>query len=103
MYFDLTASKGLEVYIWQMAEDPYSCGLLPGTNRNHTPQEIWHLHKAPATLDEMKAIVAFYISNGSVTKDEVVIFPTRMPHSSYAYNIDEAYREKITNLFWSDP
>lgn len=101
MYFDLSAPKGLEVYIWQMAEGSYSCGLLPGKNRNYTQEELWALHKASATLDEMKAIVLSYSSSG-ITPDDVVICPIQMPHSSYLYTIDEAYQEKITNLFWSD-
>ncbi len=26
-YFDLSTFKGLELYVWQMAPDSYSCGL----------------------------------------------------------------------------
>lgn len=98
MYFDLSTTKGLEVYIWQMAEGSYSCGLLSGKNRNYTQEELWDLHKSPASLDEMRTIVASYIPD--ISQSDVVICPIQMPHSSYAYNIDEAYREKITNLFW---
>lgn len=99
-YFDLATEKGLEVYIWQMAGNSYSCGLLPGKNRNYTEEELWDLHKASATLEEMKIIVASYLS--SVSKDSVTICPIQMPHSGYAYTIDKAYREELKSLFWSD-
>lgn len=100
MYFDLSASKGLEVYIWQLAQGSYSCGLLPGKNLNYTQEELWNLHTASASLDEMRAIVASYFPD--ISQSEVVICPIQMPHSSYAYNIDDEYREEITNLFWSE-
>jgi hypothetical protein len=29
-YFDLSTFKGLELYVWQMAEGSYSCGLMLG-------------------------------------------------------------------------
>ena len=32
-YFELGTFKGLEVYVWQMAEDDYRFGLMQGTNR----------------------------------------------------------------------
>ena len=99
-YFDLPVSKGLEVYIWQMAADSYSCGLLPARNLAYTKEELWDLHKSPATLEEMKIIVATYLS--SVPKESVEICPIQMPHSSYAYTIDKAYREELKSLFWSD-
>jgi len=100
-YFDLPTDKGLEVYIWQMAGNSYSCGLLPGKNRNYTEEELWDLHKASATLEEMKIIVASYLIS-SVSKDSVTVCPIQMPHSSYAYTIDKAYREEVEALFWSD-
>ena len=31
-YYDLITPKGLEVYVWQTADNVYYCGLLPGTN-----------------------------------------------------------------------
>lgn len=101
MYFDLATTKGLEVYIWQLAEDSYSCGLLTGKNLGYTQEELWDLHKSPASIDEMRAIIAYYISNGEVTKNEVTIHAIQMPHSSYAYTIDDAYRQRLNEFFWS--
>ncbi len=102
MYFDLATTKGLEVYIWQMAENSYSCGLLAGKNLGYTQEELWGLNKSPASIDEMRVIIAYYISNGKVTKNKVTINAIQMPHSSYAYTIDDVYREKLNELFWSE-
>lgn len=102
MYFDLGTFKGLEIYVWQMSESSYSCGLLPGLNRNYTPEEIWNLHKAPASLEEMRAIIDSYIASGEISKTDVTLVPVTMPHSSYAYTIDDAYRRELNELFWSE-
>ncbi|MBR3766959.1 MAG: hypothetical protein IKL10_01795 [Clostridia bacterium] len=101
-YFGLSTAKGLEIYIWQMAKETYSCGLLPGTNRNYTQEEIWNLHTSSATLDEMRAIVANYMANGEVTKSDITIQAIVIPHSSYAYNIDDTYMKNLSELFWSE-
>lgn len=101
-YFDLPTDKGLWVYVWQMAGNSYSCGLLSGKNLGYTQEELWELHISPATLEEMRTIVAYYISNEGVAKDQVVICPIAMPHSSYYYNIDEAYRKALEEKFWKD-
>ncbi len=101
MYFDLGTFKGLEIYVWQMAENSYSCGVLPGRNRNYTPQEIWSLHQNAATLEQMQAIIASYMASGELTENDVTIIPVTMPHSSYAYVIDDAYCQALRELFWS--
>ena len=47
-YFDLDASTGLDVYVWQMAPDSYYFGLLPHTAspRDSTAQELLALRGA---------------------------------------------------------
>lgn len=103
MYFDLETFKGLEVYIWQMAEGSYSCGVLPGVNRNYSHEEIWALHENAASLEEMRAIVAYYLEEDLVrSEDSVAIIPVTMPHSSYHYAINEAYTARLNALFWED-
>ena len=102
MYFDLSTFKGLEIYIWQMAESSYSCGLLPGLNRNYTKSEILALHQNSASMKEMRAIIAYYLDEGLATKEDITIIPTTMPHSSYAYIIDDSYTSKLNELFWSE-
>ena len=98
--FGLDTTKGLEVYIWQMAEGSYSCGLLPGRNRNYTRQELLNLHKTSASIEEMQVIVLSYIPD--VPKSGITIIPIAMPHSSYAYQIDEAYAQRLNERFWSN-
>jgi hypothetical protein len=88
-------AKGVEVYEWQMAEDTYSFGLMFGTNRSKTDEEIWDLQTRPLTLDEAKAI----LNECGVTKDEIFVIPVVQPVSSYAYEIDDAYRERVSKLF----
>lgn len=101
MYFGLETMKGLEVYIWQMAENSYSCGLLPGVNRNYSQEEIWDLHLNSTTLGEMQNIIAYYIASGEVGKESVSLHAITMPHSSYTYVIDSAYIKQLTELFWT--
>lgn len=96
MYFDKPKGKGLGIYIWQMAENTYSCGLLPNTNLGYTQEQLFELHKYPASIEEMRAIVASY----NVSKDDVVIIGITMPHSSYHYEVGQEYNERLTELFW---
>lgn len=97
-YFNPSYGNLLEVYIWQMAEGQYSCGLGPHTNMVTPKEFIWGLQTSPATLEEMRAIVASY----NIPKNQVVITPVVMPHSSYHYEINQEYREKVTELFWAE-
>ena len=76
-YFDLSTMKGLEVYVWQMAEGCYSFGLQPGTNREKTIEDLWDMKSA--TVEEMRIILASY----DVDEDEVTIIPWQNPISSY--------------------
>ncbi len=99
MYYDLDTQNGLEVYIWQMAEGSYSCGLLPHKKGGYSQEELWELYKNPTSIDEMAAIVCTYLPE--VTQDDVAVYAIRMPHSSYLYKIDAAYRESIEALFWA--
>ena len=59
-YFDLDASAGLDVYVWQMAPDSYYFGLLPHTAspRDSTAQELLALRGASS--EQMRYILAAY-------------------------------------------
>ena len=76
-YFDLSTFKGLEVYVWQMAPNSYSCGVLPGTNREKTWEELWNLKGT--TIEEMRAILSTY----EIPKGDIIIIPWQNPISSY--------------------
>ncbi len=97
-YFDLNTFKGLEVYVWQMSGDLYRCGVLSGTNRLKTEEELRELMGNGATIEEMKYILSAY----EIEKDEVAIIPIQNPVSSHWYEIDEEYRAKIEAMFWDD-
>ena len=76
-YFDLPTSKGLEVYVWQMAPNSYSCGVMEGTNREKTLEEMMNLKGA--SIEEMKAILSSYV----IPREDIIIIPWQNPISSY--------------------
>ena len=76
-YYDLPTSKGLEVYVWQMAPNSYSCGVMEGTNREKTLEEMMNMKGA--SIDEMKAILSSYV----IPKEDIIIIPWQNPISSY--------------------
>ena len=76
-YFDLSTFKGLELYVWQMAPDSYSCGLMLGTNRNKTLEELMNLKGA--SIEEMRAILSTY----DIDEEDIFIIPWQNPISSY--------------------
>lgn len=94
-YFDLSTFKGLEVYVWSMAEGSYSCGVLPGTNRNKTQEEIWELGLHSVSVADMKEILDAY----GIPDDEVFLYACSQPISSYAYQIDEDYCKAVSAQF----
>lgn len=94
-YYDLSDFKGLEVYVWSMAEGSYRCGILPGTNRNKTYEEIWELGFHGVSVDEMKEILAAC----DVSDEEVFLFACSQPISSYLYAIDEDYIKAVSAQF----
>ena len=76
-YFDLDTFKGLEVYVWQMGPNSYSCGVMLGTNRNKTLDELMKLKGASAA--EMRAILSTY----DIDEKDISIIPWQNPISSY--------------------
>ena len=87
--------KGVVVYVWQMSEDSYSFGLMQGRNTVTTDEEIWELAGRPLTLNEAKAL----LNECGVPQDEISVIPVVQPISSYAYEIDDEYREKVSGFF----
>ena len=96
-YFKLNAFKGVEIYVWEMAEGSYHCGLMGGTNRTKTDEEIWDLAKNPISIEDAKLI----LNEQGIKKEYWLIRPIVQPVSSYHYEIDDAYREKVKKLFES--
>jgi len=96
-YFKLNAFKGVEIYVWEMAEGSYHCGMMGGTNRTKTDEEIWDLAKNPISIEDAKLI----LNEQGIKKEYWIIMPVVQPFSSYHYEIDDAYREKVKKLFES--
>jgi hypothetical protein len=94
-YFELSNFKGIEVYVWQMSQDSYLCGLMSGTNRNKTDEEIAALSEKALEINEAKAILDYLGVKGTY----IIVIPVIQPYSSYLYEIDEAYTEKVRKLF----
>ena len=78
-YFGLDDSKGLDVYVWQMAKNSYSFGLLPHAEqgRDWIAHELLNLRGASA--EEMSVILSKY----NVDEDDIYIIPWQNPVSSY--------------------
>ena len=94
-YFELSAFKGIEIYVWEMAERSYHCGMMSGTNRNKTKEEIRALAEKPLTIEEAKLI----LKELGIGQGYFIVIPVVQPVSSYRYRIDDAYREKVRKLF----
>lgn len=78
-YFDLDTSQGLDVYVWQMARNSWSFGLLPHTAdlREQFDSDVMDL--IGATAEEMRQILSAY----SVESKDIHIIPWQNPLSSY--------------------
>ena len=93
-YYDLPTDKGLELYVWQLAEGAWSCGLMAGTNREKTNEELWNLRAA--SVGEMQEILASY----KLPAEEIAVIPIHVPYSSYMYVINEDYRAAVREMFF---
>ena len=78
-YFNLNHSKGLDVYVWQMANNHYSFGLMPHseTQRDWISEDLMNLKGINA--EEMRLILSTY----GIPQDEIYVIPWQNPLSSY--------------------
>ncbi len=81
-YFELGTFKGLEVYVWQMAESDYRFGLMQGTNREKTLEE--KLALKGTTSEEM----ALILSTFDIEAKDIFVIPWQNPISSYMVTDD---------------
>ncbi len=96
-YFEMNTEHGLIVYIWEMAQGSYSCILVAG-DKALSSGMLMTTDVPSIQLADMQAIVSYYLSR--LSRDEIRITPTWHVLSSYIYNIDEAYIQRIEKLFW---
>ncbi len=78
-YFGLDASDGLDVYVWQMAKDCYSFGLLPHSEQGRywIANELLNLRGTRS--EDMSVILSTY----NVNENDIYIIPWQNPTSSY--------------------
>jgi hypothetical protein len=78
-YVGLDTSNGLDVIVWQMAENNYNFGLLPHTDeeRYWLSDELTELKSV--RLDDMRAIIESY----DIPREKLYIVPWQNPLSSY--------------------
>lgn len=110
-YFGLNASNGLDVIVWQMAEDMYSFGLLEHSDskRDWISSELLKLKGLDA--GEMKLILQTY----DIDEKNVFVVPWQNPVSSYMpeYQINlgaedanekaEAYIDSVRKMLFGSP
>ena len=98
-YFGLDYSKGLDVYVWQMAAGIYSFGLLPHGDHAESPFSEKLLGMKGASYEEMRQILTSY----PLTAQRIHVIPWVNPVSSYRplwESITEAeIREKEKQLY----
>ncbi len=107
-YFGLDAANGLDVYVWQMAPNSYSFGLLPHSEEPYDLETLWNLPGARA--EQMRVILSTYEVDG----EKIYIVPWQNPVSSYlgeywivlnGENPEKRraqYRQKIRDMLFSD-
>ena len=99
-YFELGTFKGLEVYVWQMAEGDYRFGLMQGTNREKTLEEMMALKGA--SPEEMALILSAF----DIEDRDIFVIPWQNPISSYMITDDMVkdpeYISNIRNMLGLD-
>lgn len=101
-FFGLDSKKGLDVYVWQMAEGSYDFGLLPHSDepRNWLSSELMELPGANA--EQMQTILSTY----DLDEVDIYIIPWQNPLSSYIADPwliteGESQEEKLENYIAS--
>ena len=101
IYYNLDTFKGLEVYCWEIDDGEWRCGLMPGTNRNKTDEEIAFLqNEYPCSLKEMNKILKTYSDEDRISAVVLVVdYPQKEDNSSYVYYQPSEFPEKYTHLY----
>ena len=78
-YFDIDASNGLDIVVWQMSKNSYDFGLLPHSEkeRDWLDEELRNLK--PVSAEQMRIILSTY----KIDKSEMNIVIWQNPISSY--------------------
>ena len=95
-----TEEEGLYVFIWQLAENSYSCCVKEKRVEGYTNEELWSMKSVGLEGARLAVQASGY------PKEAVTVVPFSMPYSSYA-NLEaqedpEAYRAKLEAVFWGE-
>ena len=94
-FFNVSTDGGLTVCIWQMAANNYNC-YLANTSMEAISDNSF-AYEVGASIAEMRTILTTY----EIEQKDITIHPVRNPLSSYYYEIDDAYRTGVKELFWN--
>ena len=100
-YFNLDTKGGLDVYLWYTSREHVYGGILPTRLSGYTDTELEALAQSSASIDELRAILGYYVANGYIAKDKVNVKLIALPHTEFN-NIAESTRQYLENLLWSD-
>lgn len=90
--FKLDAKKGLTVYVWQMAINSYSCAVYEGKNTAVKSTEL--MQAKSLSLSEARLVLSYY----GLDEKDVRVMPTALPHSSYLYERNASYVNRIKEM-----
>lgn len=78
-YFDIDASNGLDIYVWQMVPYYYSFGMLPHSEEPRDTFSIELMNLRGVDTEQMRMILSTY----NVEQEDIYIIPWGNPLSSY--------------------
>lgn len=100
-YFNLNTKGGLDVYLWYTSREHVYGGILPVKSGGYKDSELQALAESSASVDELRAILGYYVANGYITKDKVNVKLITMPHTEFDYTSESA-RQYLEEVLWSD-
>ena len=100
-YFNLNTKGGLDVYLWYTSREHVYGGILPVKSGGYKDSELQALAESSASIDELRAILGYYVANGYITKDKVNVKLITMPHTEFDYTSESA-RQHLEEVLWSD-
>ena len=100
-YLNLYTKGGLDVYLWFTTREHVYGGILPTRLSGYTDTELESLAQSSASIDELRAILGYYVANGYIAKDKVKVKLISLSHTEFDYT-DESARQYLEELLWSD-
>lgn len=109
-YFGLDATDGLDLYVWQMAKNSYSFGLLPHSPKGRELFDMDLLNMKGCNIEQIRIVLSTY----DIDESDINIIPWQNPLSSYLgpyWIIREgedinakrsAYVNTIREMLWGD-